>query len=58
MPPITYSSRLAPPGSADPQFTACGGTAIRWKMGTDDISDVSGALKHWLDTRTHITEAR
>ncbi len=39
-------------------FTACGGTAIRWKMGTDDLSDVSGALKHWLDTRAHLTEAR
>lgn len=39
-------------------FTACGGTAIRWKMGTDDISDVSGALKHWLDARAHLTEAR
>jgi hypothetical protein len=27
-------------------FTACGGTAIRWKMGANDIS----ALKSWLDT--------
>jgi hypothetical protein len=31
-------------------FTECGGTAIRWKMGTNDISDATGALKHWLDT--------
>jgi FMN phosphatase YigB (HAD superfamily) len=31
-------------------FSECGGTAIQWKMGTNDISDVTGALKHWLDT--------
>jgi hypothetical protein len=29
-------------------FTACGGTAIRWKMGASDISEVVGALKSWL----------
>jgi len=39
-------------------FTACGGTAIRWKMGTDDISDVTGALKRWLDARAQVIEAR
>jgi hypothetical protein len=29
-------------------FTGCGGSAIQWKMGTDDISDVTGELKRWL----------
>jgi hypothetical protein len=32
-------------------FAACGGTAIRWRMGTDKISDISSALKQWLDAR-------
>jgi FMN phosphatase YigB (HAD superfamily) len=31
-------------------FTACGGTAIRWKMGANDVSEVIGALKSWLGT--------
>ncbi|HEY4850971.1 MAG TPA: hypothetical protein VII22_09245 [Streptosporangiaceae bacterium] len=31
-------------------FTECGGTAIQWKMGTNDISEAIGALKHWLGT--------
>jgi hypothetical protein len=39
-------------------FIACGGAAIRWKMGTDDISDVSGALKRWLVARTGVAETR
>jgi hypothetical protein len=28
-------------------FTACGGTAIRWKMGANEISEISRALKSW-----------
>ena len=39
-------------------FTSCGGTAIRWKMGTDDVGDVAGALKEWLDARVQAAEAR
>ena len=31
-------------------FGACGGTAIRWKMGASDISEVISALKSWFDT--------
>ncbi|MGO9221552.1 MAG: hypothetical protein ACLP5E_27905 [Streptosporangiaceae bacterium] len=31
-------------------FSACGGTAIRWKMGTSDIGEISSALKSRLDT--------
>jgi len=31
-------------------FTNCGGTAIRWKMGTDDVNDATAALKRWLGT--------
>jgi hypothetical protein len=30
-------------------FTECGGTAIQWKMGANDISAAAVALKHWLD---------
>jgi FMN phosphatase YigB (HAD superfamily) len=30
-------------------FTACGGAAIRWKMGTDEISEITSGLKSWLD---------
>jgi hypothetical protein len=30
-------------------FTGQGGAAIQWKMGTHDISDVTGQLKSWLD---------
>lgn len=30
-------------------FTSQGGTAIQWKMGTNDISDLAGRLRHWLD---------
>jgi hypothetical protein len=29
-------------------FTSQGGAAIQWKMGTDDISDVTGRLRRWL----------
>lgn len=39
-------------------FSACGGAAIRWKMGTDDVGDVTGALKEWLDTLAQAAEAR
>jgi len=39
-------------------FTSCGGTAIRWKMGTDDVGDITGALKEWLDTLAEAAEAR
>jgi hypothetical protein len=31
-------------------FTACGGAAIRWKLGANDISEIISALKSWLDT--------
>lgn len=30
-------------------FTGQGGTAIQWKMGTSDISDVTRRLRRWLD---------
>jgi FMN phosphatase YigB (HAD superfamily) len=33
-------------------FTGQGGAAIQWKMGTHDISDATGQLKHWLDRTT------
>lgn len=33
-------------------FTACGGTAIQWKMGTHDINEVTAQLKEWLDNHT------
>ena len=39
-------------------FTACGGTAIRWKMGTDDINDVTNELKHWLDAAAQAADAQ
>jgi hypothetical protein len=39
-------------------FTSCGGAAIRWKMGTDDVGDVTGALKEWLDTLAQAAGAR
>jgi FMN phosphatase YigB (HAD superfamily) len=38
-------------------FTAHGGTAIQWKMGTDDISDATWALKRWLDAVAHVPAA-
>jgi hypothetical protein len=31
-------------------FSACGGTAIRWKMGANDTSEIISALKSWLGT--------
>jgi hypothetical protein len=30
-------------------FTSQGGTAIQWKMGTSDLSDVTAGLRQWLD---------
>jgi hypothetical protein len=39
-------------------FTSCGGAAIRWKMGTDKVSDVTGALEEWLGARAQAAEAR
>jgi FMN phosphatase YigB (HAD superfamily) len=43
-------------------FTSQGGTAIQWKMGTDDVSQVTDRLKRWLDhdpraARMHSTSA-
>jgi hypothetical protein len=29
-------------------FTAQGGTAIQWKMGTDNIADLAAQLRQWL----------
>lgn len=39
-------------------FTGCGGSAIRWKMGTDDIGDVAGELKCWLDAATQAADGQ
>ena len=39
-------------------FTSYGGAAIRWKMGTDDIDDVTGTLKEWLGARAQAAGAR
>jgi hypothetical protein len=39
-------------------FTSCGGTAIRWKMGTDDVGDLTGALKEWLGAPAQAAKAR
>jgi hypothetical protein len=39
-------------------FTGCGGSAIRWKMGTDDISDVAGELKRWLDAAAQAADCQ
>ena len=30
-------------------FTSQGGTAVQWKMGASDISDLTSSLRHWLD---------
>jgi hypothetical protein len=30
-------------------FTSRGGTAIPWKMGASDVSDLAGRLRQWLD---------
>jgi hypothetical protein len=30
-------------------FTREGGAAIQWKMGTNDLSDVTDQLRQWLD---------
>jgi FMN phosphatase YigB (HAD superfamily) len=30
-------------------FTSQGGTAIQWKMGTDDICQITSQLRQWLD---------
>jgi|GEM_PF-1145654 FMN phosphatase YigB (HAD superfamily) len=32
-------------------FISQGGTAIQWKMGTDDIDEVGCALRNWVDAR-------
>jgi hypothetical protein len=39
-------------------FTGCGGTAIRWKMGTDEISDVTGEMKRWLDAAVQAADGQ
>jgi len=38
------------PGRPLRRLTACGGTAIRWKMGANNISEIISALKSCLDT--------
>ncbi len=35
-------------------FTAQGGTAIQWKMGTSTITDLAAQLRQWLDTAPRI----
>lgn len=35
-------------------FASCGGTPIRYKMATDDISDVASALQTWLQQYSHL----
>jgi hypothetical protein len=30
-------------------FTGQGGAAIQWKMGTDDISEVTSQLRQWVN---------
>ncbi len=30
-------------------FTGQGGTAIRWKMGSNDLSEITSQLRQWLD---------
>jgi hypothetical protein len=30
-------------------FTSQGGTAVQWKMGLSDLSDLASRLRHWLD---------
>jgi len=32
-------------------FTAEGGTAIRWKLGADDIGEVVSALRQWVNAQ-------
>jgi len=39
-------------------FTSRGGAAIRWKMGTDNVRDVTGALEEWLGARAQAAKAR
>jgi hypothetical protein len=36
-------------------FTGRGGTAIEWKMGTNDISDVTRQLRQWIDDHSSST---
>jgi hypothetical protein len=38
-------------------FTSQGGTAIQWKMGTNDITEVTGGLRHWLDSSSRAAAA-
>ncbi len=39
-------------------FTDCGGTAIRWKMGTGDIGEIIDALKSWLGTASQTADSQ
>jgi FMN phosphatase YigB (HAD superfamily) len=34
-------------------FSACGGTAIRWKRGASDLGEIIGALESWLGMAGH-----
>jgi hypothetical protein len=36
-------------------FTAQGGTAIQWKMGTGNIADLAAQLRQWLTSATQIS---
>jgi Phage integrase, N-terminal SAM-like domain len=40
-------------------FTAQGGTAIRWKMGTSDVAEAKDRLERWLDSldQARVTKA-
>jgi hypothetical protein len=35
-------------------FTGQGGTAVQWKMGTDDIGGISTRLKRWIDEHSRM----
>jgi hypothetical protein len=35
-------------------FTACGGAAVQWKMGTHDARAAAAQLKEWLHTRDRL----
>lgn len=41
-------------------FTAQGGTAIRWKMGTSDVAEAKNRLEQWLESldKARVTSAR
>lgn len=38
-------------------FASQGGTAIQWKMGTNDVADITTRLRQWLDNESHATAA-